>query len=99
MVLDIISHELPNDLSGGLVLRSAHRKELVAQIALHSDAKSRILHHADSVPNGYTSANRFVYSERTSSRRKLGSQTRLRAAFLFVIAGGFLEEAHERRLS
>ncbi len=61
MLLNVVTHELANELSGGLVLRPARLKEFVAQVALHSDAESRILRHVNSVANGYTLANRFVH--------------------------------------
>lgn len=56
LALDILAHELADDLRCRLVLRSADLQEPFAQIALYSDAEPRILNHVDSVANGYTLA-------------------------------------------
>lgn len=65
MVLNVIAYEFPKNLGSGLALCSTHLKEFVAKTALHSDAEPRILHHANSVVNGYTPANRIIHGTLT----------------------------------
>ena len=52
VVLDVLPHEVTNDLSGGTVLRPTHFDEFVSKVALHSDTKPGILsRHWGSVSN------------------------------------------------
>lgn len=51
---NILTHEFPDDLRGGLVLRLANLLKLLSQLALHPDAQTDIFVHRRSVTNGYT---------------------------------------------
>jgi hypothetical protein len=68
MVLNVIAHEFPKDLGGGLISRPTHLKKFVVQDAPASDAEPRILHHASSVANELMRTNRFVQGTPSWSR-------------------------------
>lgn len=55
VVLNVLPHEVTDDLSGGTVFRPTHFDEFVSKVALHSDTKPGILtRHGRSVSNVVT---------------------------------------------
>jgi len=54
MLGHIFAHKFTQHLRGWLILRPANLQELLAQLALNSNAKTGIFHGYKSVPNGYT---------------------------------------------
>jgi hypothetical protein len=55
VVLNVLPHEVTNNLSGGTILRPTHFDELISKVSLHSNAKSGVLtRHGQSVSNVIT---------------------------------------------